>query len=159
MPGKDGIAIGTAGITLGWAVELTAGTRPTTGYVTLPDLKSTPALDAAPEQLETTTLRATKFKTYIAGLKDLGGALEFGFNYTELLITDWESMLEAYETAAAAGKAMWFEIKSPRLEKSTFFTGEPSPLGTPESGVNAVWEAKGYITVTNEPDRFAKTED
>ena len=72
-----GIAISTAGVTFGYAVEATAGTRPTTGYILIPDIKEIPEMNPEPETLESTTLAATEFKTYIEGLKDLGGALSF----------------------------------------------------------------------------------
>ena len=40
-----GIAITTAGITVGYAVETTAKTRPTTGYKLIPDLKEIPDME------------------------------------------------------------------------------------------------------------------
>lgn len=50
-------------------------------YTKLIDIKNYPDLRQAPGQLETTTL-SDAMKTYIEGLKDSGGALEFGANYT-----------------------------------------------------------------------------
>ena len=77
-----GIALSTAGVTVGYAVETVKGTRPTSGYTLIPDIKEVPEMNPEPETLETTTLAETEFKTYIEGLKDLGGALAFTANYT-----------------------------------------------------------------------------
>lgn len=150
------INLSTAGIFLAYAVEQTAGTRPTSGYIRLNGAKSTPSLNPSPETLETTTLDETVYKTYIDGLKDLGGALEFTFNLTEDLVTQWGTLMSAYETAKAAGKATWFTIVIPGLTKSFFFTGNPSAMGLPETSVSSVLEITNYITPTNAPASYSK---
>lgn len=150
------IDLSTAGIQLLYAVETTAGTRPTTGYTRIKGVKSTPSLNAAPDTLETTTLDETEYKTYIDGLKDLGGALEFTFNLTEELITAWDTLMTAYTTAKASGKATWFTIVVPGLTDSFYFTGNPSNMGLPETSVNSVLEITNYITPTNAPEKYAK---
>ena len=53
------INLSTAGIFLAYAVEETAGTRPTAGYKKITGAKSTPSLNPSPETLETTTLDET----------------------------------------------------------------------------------------------------
>ena len=146
-----GIAISTAGVTFGYAVETTAGTRPTTGYILIPDIKEIPEMNPEPETLESTTLAATEFKTYIEGLKDLGGALSFLANYTSELETAWSALVTAYKTAEGTKKAIWFEVKHPKLEKSVFFTGQPSAMGLPAMAVNNILETNLYITPTNAP--------
>ena len=146
-----GIAISTAGVTFGYAVETTKGTRPTSGYTLIPDVKEIPEMNPEPETLETTPLSETEFKTYIEGLKDLGGALSFLANFTEELEEVWGELVEEYKTAIASGLATWFEVKHPKLEKSVFFTGQPSAMGLPGMGVNAVLETNLYITPTNAP--------
>ena len=82
-----GVALNTAGVTVGYAVEASAGNRPTTNYIEIPDIKEVPEMNPEPETLETTVLKETEYKTYIEGLKDLGGALSFLANYTEELST------------------------------------------------------------------------
>ena len=152
-----GIALSTAGVTVGYAVEATAGTRPTTGYKVIPDIKEVPEMNPEPETLESTTLAETEYKTYIEGLKDLGGALSFLANYTTELETVWGELVEAYQTAKATSKAVWFEVKHPQLEKSVFFTGQPSAMGLPAMSVNAILETNLYITPTNAPAWETKT--
>ena len=152
-----GIALSTAGVTFGYAVETTKGTRPTTGYINIPDIKEIPEMNPEPETLETTTLAETEFKTYIEGLKDLGGALSFLANYTTELETVWATLVAAYKTAKTDDKSVWFEVKHPGLTKSVFFTGQPSAMGLPAMGVNSVLETNLYITPTNAPIWEAKS--
>lgn len=151
------IAMSTAGVTVNYAVEATAGTRPTTGYIKIPSIKSVPEMNPSPETLETTDLSQTEFKTYVEGLKDLGGALAFLANFTTELEEAWTTLVEAYKTAKESDKAVWFEIKHPELEKSVFFTGQPSAMGLPAMAVNSVLETNLYITPTNAPTWQTKT--
>ena len=146
-----GIAISTAGVTFGYAVETSKGVRPTTGYTLIPDVKEIPEMNPEPETLDTTVLSETEFKTYIEGLKDLGGALSFLANYTTELETVWSDLIEAYKAAIAEDKATWFEVKHPKLDKSVFFTGQPSAMGLPAMAVGNVLETNLYITPTNAP--------
>lgn len=155
----NAINLSTAGVSLQWAVEATAGTRPTSGYKKLTGLKSTPSLNPSPETIESTTLDELEFKTYVAGLKDLGGSLEFTFNLTQNLVDDWDALITAYETAIASGKNMWFTIVIPGLTKSFYFTGTPSEMGVPETSVSSILEITNYITPTNAPASYAKPTD
>lgn len=150
------INLSTAGISVQYAVEATAGTRPSTGFKKIVGIKSTPSLNPAPETLEATTLDELEYKTYVEGLKDLGGSLEFTANLTQELVTEWDELMTAYETANTGGKAMWFTIVIPGITESVYFTGKPSNLGAPETSVNSVLETTLYITATNAPAWFTK---
>ena len=154
-----GVALSTAGVTVGYAVESSANTRPTTGYTVIPDIKEVPEMNPEPETLESTTLAETEYKTYIEGLKDLGGALSFVANFTTELEEVWDTLVSAYKTAKAANKSVWFEVKHPALEKSVFFAGQPSAMGLPAMSVNAILETNLYITPTNAPVWETKTTD
>ena len=152
------INLSTAGIYLAYAVEATKGTRPTSNYTRITGAKSTPSFNPAPETLETTTLDETEYKTYIDGLKDLGGALEFTFNMTEELVDQWATLMTAYNAAKEAGKRTWFEIVIPGLTKALFFPGNPSEMGLPETSVSSVLEATNYITPVGAPSFETKIE-
>ena len=154
----EAINLSTAGIHLYYAVEETAGTRPTlkSAYTDLVGVKSTPSLNPSPEALETTSLNETEYKTYIDGLKDLGGALEFTWNLTQELVTLWEALMTAHEEAKTAGKATWFLIDIPGLTEGLYFKGNPSDMGIPETAVNSVLEITNYITPTSAPIKAAK---
>ena len=152
------INLSTAGIHLYYAVEATAGTRPTTksAYTDLVGVKSIPSMNPAPETLETTDLNQTEYKTYIDGLKDLGGALEFTFNLTQDLVTMWGELMEDFEAAKATNKATWFLIDIPGLEEGLYFPGNPTSMGIPEAAVSSVLEITNYITPTGAPITAAK---
>ena len=152
------INLSTAGIHLYYAVEATGGTRPTakSDYTDLIGVKSIPSMNPAPETLETTDLNQTEYKTYIDGLKDLGGALEFTFNLTQDLVTMWDELMEAFESAKATNKATWFLIDIPGLEEGLYFPGNPSSMGIPEAAVSSVLEITNYITPTGAPITAAK---
>ncbi len=137
--------LSTAGVLLKYAVETTAGTRPTTGYTQIPSIKSIPDLNPEPESLEVTDLSDTTWRRYIAGLKDPGGALSFTANLTTAFKTAWETLVTAYTTGIASSKATWFEIMVPNFG-SFYFAGIPSELGLKAMDVNAVLEDDVYIT-------------
>lgn len=147
------IRLSTAGIKLGYAVEATAGTRPTTSssYTFLSEIKEIPEINPEPSQLETTTLDETEYRTYIPGLKDMGSALGFLMNLTQDSKTAWETMVTASVTGKVAGKATWYVIQIPGITECVYFGGEPSSLGVPGASVDAVLEATGYVTPTTAP--------
>lgn len=146
----------TAGMYLCYAVETTKGTRPTTGYIQIPEIKSMPSFNPSPETIESTTLLETEYKTYVEGLKDLGGALEYGANLTEDLITAWAACNTAHDTAAATQKATWFAVVHPGLTNAVFFEGDPSPLGLNEASVSSMLETTLYVTPNSAPTWAAK---
>lgn len=146
--------LSTIGVHLYYAVEDTAGTRPTakSAYTELVGIKGIPSLNPQPDNLETTTLNETEYKTYIPGLKDLGGSLGFTFNMSQDLKDGWDALITADAAAKVASKATWFYIEVTGLTEGLYFTGEPSPMGLPEMGVNSVLEVENSITVTGEPE-------
>lgn len=152
----NAIDLSTAGIHLLYAIETTAGTRPTTGYTDLPGVKSTPSLNPAPEALDATTLNELTYKKYVEGLKDLGGSLEFTFNLTQALIDAWDELITAFEEAKVTGKQGWFLINIPGLNEGFYFRGKPSDKGLPPTEVNSVLETTMYIIPTGEPVMAAK---
>ena len=139
------LEISTAGIQLRYITETTAGTRPTSGYQVVPNIKSTPDFNPEPSTLEVTDLSDLVWKRYIAGLKDPGGALSFTANLTSAFKTVWNDIVSAYATAKASNKQMWWEIYIPTVG-SFFFAGEPSALGINGYDVDAVAEITVYVT-------------
>lgn len=141
------ISLSTAGITCGYGVETTEGTRPTT-FKQIPRAMSLPNLNPTPQNIDVTPLDAEEFKEYINGLKDTGGALPVKFSLNDTLMTLWDEFVEAYKTAKAAGKAVWFTFHIPGLAKAFFFTCEPAPLGFGGADVSAHLEIDAYVTPT-----------
>ncbi len=144
--------LSTAGMRLAYAVEAIKGTRPTEGYKYIPEVKSMPSFNPSPNAIQSTTLEETEYHTYVKGLKDLGGALEYSANLTEDLITFWEKMLGEYDTAVSGGKSVWYVVIHPKLTKAIFFVGEPSSIGLNEAEVDAMAETTLYITPNSAPE-------
>lgn len=147
----NSIPLAAIGVKIGYAVETTAGTKPTEGYTHIPDIKSTPSLNTTPNTADATTFDNKEFTTYVELLKDLGGALEFNANFTEELKTAWETMMTAYGNLSD-GKRMWFVIRIPGVLENVFFAGQPSKMGLPEMSANSLIETTVYITPIGEPD-------
>lgn len=140
------LEIASAGAKIQWAVEATAGTRPTTGYTNIENVKTIGALDSEPASYDVTDLSDMEFKRYIPGLKDIGGDVPLTFNLTQALITAWAALVTAADTAAAAGKSTWFEVVIPKLNESFYFKGVPSPLGLSEIATDSAIEITAHVT-------------
>lgn len=148
----------SAGVTLYYGVEATKGTRPTStsDYTPLSGLKEIPEMNPEPETIEATTLDNSTYKTYVEGLKDLGGSLGFTFNLTQEFVTAWEALISASTTGEASQLSTWFVIIIPGITKALYFKGKPSPLGLPAISVNSLLEITAYIVPTGEPEWTTK---
>lgn len=138
--------VSTAGMYLCYAVETTKGERPTAGYTIIPEIKTMPSFNPAPDTIDSTTLLETEWRTYVEGLKDPGGALEYGANMTDDLEDVWDGLIKKYEAAAAEGKQVWFSTVHPKLKNARFYPGKPSSIGINEAGVGDMAETTLYIT-------------
>ena len=143
----------TAGIKLKYKVEATAGTMPTSGFTEIPDVISLPAMDSAPESLECTPLSEQVWKRYVLGLKDPGSNVDIEANDTTAFRTAWATLISAFTTAKASGKATWFEVAIPNRD-SFYFSGEPADLGFAGASINSVLTIHGYV-VPNQITGFA----
>ena len=139
-------AVSTAGMFVRWAVEQSAGTRPTTGYTTIPGCKAIPAIFNDPNLLQSTPLDATKNHTYIAGLNDSGGSIAITVNDFPTFRTSWDAAITAY-AGLTGDKKMWFEIAYPSGSDldSFYFPGEPLALGFGGADVDSVLETNANI--------------
>lgn len=145
-----GIALTSIGIKISYAMEATKGTRPTTGYTLLPDLKSIPDFNPQPNTADATTFDNLEYTSYVKLLKDIGGALEFNANLTQDLYDKWSVMITARNNLTD-GKQMWYCVDIPNFDKSIFFTGDPSEMGIPSAEANSLLETSVYIVPTSEP--------
>lgn len=137
------LEMSTIGVKIGYAIESSAGTRPTTGYANIPDVKSIPEINLSPSQLEVTNL-VDRTKRYIPGVQDPGSDFAITANLTAILKTAWGSLCSASNTAWDGGKSTWFEVSIPNFE-SFYFAGRPVALGLSAQGVDAVEEANLHI--------------
>jgi len=144
------LELSTAGIKVKWAVETTAGTRPTTGYTQIRGVKSIPSYNPEPSNHEVTDLSNIGWKRYIPGMKDPGGALGLTVNHYEDFMDDWSDMLTAFATAKADGKALWIEYAIPSID-SFYYQAVPSELGFNGADVDGVLENVAYLTPNSAP--------
>ncbi len=100
------LELSTAGITLQYAVEETSGTRPTTGYKIIPNIKSIPDFNPEPNTIDVTDLSETEFMRYIPALKDVGSSIGFGANHTEAFQTAWDALVAEFATARDTNLSM-----------------------------------------------------
>lgn len=133
----------TIGVKIGYAVEATAGTRPTSGITNIPDIKSIPGIELTPSRLDVTNL-IDRYRRYIAGVMDAGDDIALTGNLTASLKSVWASLVSAASAAWGSGKSTWFEISIPGFD-SFWFAGIPSEMGFNEMGVDAVAEASLHI--------------
>ena len=144
-------AVSTAGMSIKYAAEATAGTRPTSGYTTIPGAKAIPAVFNEPNALQSTDLAAEKSHSYIPGLSDSGGSIAITVNDCTEFRTAWTACVTAY-SGLTGGKKMWFEItyrEDTGLE-SCYFPGEPVALGFGGAEVDSVLENNANIMPTGD---------
>lgn len=142
--------VSTAGMYLAYATGPEAS-HPTTGYTIVPEIKTMPSFNPTPNTIQSTTLLETEYHTYVEGLKDLGGALEYSANLTDDLIDFVEDMVSAHKSLAS-GQAMWYAVVHPKLRRALFFQGTPSPISFNEADVDAMAETTVYITPNSAPE-------
>ncbi len=143
--------LSTAGISIGYAVETTAGTKPSS-FTDIPNVKSISEFNPEPATLEVTDLSDTEWKRYIPGLKDPGGAISLTVNMTKAFLTAWASLVSAAETGLASNKACWFRVTVPNVGAFDF-AGMPSDAGLPAVETDSVFEGSVYI-VPNQIDSW-----
>ena len=132
--------ISSAGITIKFASESTAGTRPTTGYVEKTSgatlkiaeyVTGISGLTADYDQFDVTPLAETRRHRFIKGLQSNDGSLSLACNINPTSRTDWNAIVTEYQ-ALTGGKGMWFEFTLPGDTQSVFFRGEPCEMGFPD---------------------------
>ena len=133
----------TIGVQLGYCVETTAGTRPATSYVKIPDIKNIPGIELTPSKLQVTNL-TDRYHRFVQGVIDPGDSVDITGNLTASLKTAWASLVSAAASAWTSGKSTWFEISIPNFD-SFYFAGIPTDMGINEMGVDAVAEAALHI--------------
>lgn len=143
------MAIGnsTLGMKVYYSVETTAGTKPTTlsAYTEIQGIKEIPPMGEEASAIDVTPLSEENFRSYVAGLKDTGGAIAFTANNTNAFQTAWSTLVSAYATGQASNKDTWFCITHPNLTNAFYFTGEPVALGLSGAGVNEALNASANI--------------
>lgn len=140
----------TIGMKVFYAVEATAGTRPTaaSAYTQIPGIREIPGLGEETSAIDVTPLEELEFMQYVAGLKDTGGNISFTANNTNAFQTAWAALVAAYQTGIASDKDTWFCITHPNLTNAFYFTGEPVNLGISAASVNEALNASANVVAS-----------
>ena len=135
----------TIGVKVGYGVETIKGTKPTT-FTWLQRCKAIGGIDLSQDKIDVTALEDT-IKQYAAGVADTGGdwPLTFGLN------NDVVDTITAMRTASLAskkdGKATWFVVWFPDLEKSFFVIAEPGMIPMPDVSQGSAAEIQINCTI------------
>lgn len=121
------IAISAIGATVKYCAEASAGTKPTTGYIALVDVRSAPAISKSRNMIECSPITSEE-EEYAEGKVSFTNEGEFKLKHTAEAITAWEGFVTAYASAKAAGKGVWVEYKY-ASGKSFYFKAAPGSLG------------------------------
>jgi len=147
-----------AGSSLTYAVESSAGVRPTSGYVMVPEVTNIPALASSDyDRVDMTPVDEEVQHIEITGLRQAPGTLNFEANLSDTLLSFWNgTLVPAYKAAVATGKRMWFCVIIKGMDQGYFFTAEPKVLAPNGGGAADGWKCNLPITMTNTPDWFAR---
>ena len=140
------LEITTVGASVVYAWESTAGTRPTTGYVTLPDVNEAPEFNLSIETIDASNI--TDYITrYALGRQDPGGDASFTLNHTDAVITAWANLVTTAATNYPLGKRLWFAYVFPDSNKAYFFAGRPTTLGNGGISQNILSTIPAHVVV------------
>ena len=134
----------TIGVKVLCKTETSAGTRPTSGYTEIPDIKQVPAIAMNVNQIDVSNL-VDEYKRYIPGQKDVGQDFTLTGNLTTALKNAWASVVAAAASGWSSGKLTWFEIKVPDFA-SFYLAGVPTEMGLSDMAVDSVIETTLHIT-------------
>lgn len=138
--------ISTLGITFGYGVETTAGTKPT-AFTQLTRINSIGGITIENEQIDASAIEDLTSR-YVQGRADTGGSFPVGINLTPETLKEWTTLMSAYQTAKAAGLRMWFETIIPGFEEAFFAVAQPpTAIPQPEIAQNELLVAEMNLTI------------
>lgn len=115
--------ISTLGVKFGYAVETTAGTKPTT-FKWLPRCNDISGITLDTETIDASAMEDYQTR-YVAGRQDTGGNWDVTFNLTNETIPLIKAMMTESTAGLADSKRTWFEVWSPNMEQAFYVIGQP----------------------------------
>ncbi len=112
--------LSTLGITFGYGVEATTGTKPAS-FNKLTRINAIGEVTIEAENIDSSALEDYLTK-YVAGRGTVSDTLTVTVNLTPETQAEWETLISAAATAKASNLNVWFETIVPGLTKTT--TGE-----------------------------------
>ena len=127
--------VSTLGITFGYGVESSSGTKPT-NFKQLNRMNSIGGISIEPERIHASALEDFVERT-VAGRASTGGSFPVSVNLTQETLEEWETLISEYKTAQDGQKRMWFQTIIPGFDKAFFCVAQPpQAVPQPEMGQN-----------------------
>lgn len=147
--------LSTLGITFGYGVETTAGSKPST-FSQLTRINSIGGISITPETIDASALEDYVEKS-VAGRASTGATWEVVVNYTPDTADEWTDLIAAYNTAKASQLQLWFEVIVPGMTDAFFVIAEPpQEIPMPELGQNALLTVTMSLTIVDYKGTSAK---
>ena len=140
--------LSTLGVKFGYAVETVAGTKPA-AFTQLERCNSIAGISLNAEQIDASALE-DYVSRYVAGRQDTGGTWAVTFNTTSEVVTQLETMIQAYNTGKSQSTPLrtWFEVWAPNNNKAFFVVAQPPQvLPMPEFSQNALQTIEITFTI------------
>ena len=138
--------ISALGITFGYGVETTAGTKPTT-FNKLSRINGIGGITIENEQIDASALE-DYVSRYVQGRGDTGGSFTVTVNFTPETREEWTEVISAYSTAQASGLRMWFETIIPGFDDAFFVVAQPpTVIPQPEFSQNDLLTVEMALTI------------
>jgi hypothetical protein len=138
--------ISTLGITFGYGVETTAGTKPT-AFTQLHRINSIGGITIENEQIDASALEDF-VNRYVRGRADTGGSFPVGVNFTPETNAEWKDVISDFAGLEATGKRMWFETIVPGFDEAFFVVAQPpTAIPQPEFGQNELLVVEMTLTI------------
>lgn len=124
--------VSTLGVTFGYGVETTAGTKPAT-FTELTRINGLGGITVENQTIDASALVDLVAKN-IAGRGDTGGNFTVTVNLTPETQTEWETLIASYQ-ALTDSKQMWFETIVPGFSDAFFVIAQP-PQAIPQPSMD-----------------------
>lgn len=137
--------VSTLGVTFGYAVETSAGVKPT-AFTQLTRINAIGGISIEPEQIDASALEDAVTR-YVKGRADTGGSFTITVNATDETMGEWTTLIQEYQ-ALGSGLRMWFETIVPGFDKSFFVVAQPpEQIPQPEIGQNELLTIEMNLTI------------
>ena len=153
------LEISTVGASFRYAVETTAGTRPTSGYTLIPHVNSVGLSSPSVNTGDVSNIQ-DKVSRSIPLRQDFDANVSVDLIHAEKAIDAWALLVATTEAAKASNLAVWYEMRYPTpATKSYYFYGEAQALKGAQLNNNEVSHLTANIVRTSGDDEgwFAKS--
>lgn len=138
--------ISTLGITFGYGVETTAGTKPSE-FKQLNRINSIGGITIENEQIDASALE-DMVSRYVQGRGDTGGSFAVTVNFTPETMEEWQTVIDKYDTAKDSQLRMWFETIVPGFDDAFFVVAQPpTAIPQPELSQNELLTVEMGLTI------------